>query len=236
MKLNDQTTKKLKSVSTATMSTVLFKRGFRNVWIRHAKRVGEIQERVVGPAFTLRFVPMREDLASPAALGSPMSTRKAVEEMPKGSVVIVDSGGSIDAGIFGDILCARMRKLGVAGLVSDGVIRDLDGVAATNLPVWCNGTAAPPSFAGLSFVGWQETIGCGGVAVVPGDIVLCDGDGAVVIPADQLDHALKEALEQEEVEEWILTEVGRGAKLAGLYPMDDETRTRFEASKQVLGS
>ena len=90
---------------------------------------------------------------------------------------------STDAGIFGDILCARMRKRGVAALVTDGVVRDLAGVLGTGLPVWCQGTAAPASVNGLTFVGWQEPIGCGGVAVFPNDVIVADGDGAVVIPA-----------------------------------------------------
>ena len=141
------------------------------------------QPRVAGPAFTLRFVPAREDLATPASWASPISTRAAIEAMPEGAVAVADAMGVTDAGIFGDILCARMVKRGVAALVTDGVVRDVAGVLGTGLPVWCNGVAAPPSVAGLTFVGWQEPIACGGVAVFPDDLVLADGDGAVVIPA-----------------------------------------------------
>jgi regulator of RNase E activity RraA len=124
----------------------------------------------VGRAFTLRFVPAREDLATPEILVAPISTRAAIEAMPEGCIAVVDAMGVTDAGIFGDILCARMRKRGVAALVSDGVVRDLDGVLGTGLPVWCQGAAAPPSVAGLTFVAWQEPIGCGGVAVFPNDV------------------------------------------------------------------
>ena len=126
--------------------------------------------RLVGPAFTLRFVPAREDLATPKSWSAPVSTRTAIEAMPEGCIAVVDAMGVTDAGIFGDILCARMVKRGVAALVTDGVVRDLEGVLGTGLPVWCNGFAAPPSVAGLTFVGWGEPIGCGGVAVFPNDI------------------------------------------------------------------
>ncbi len=141
------------------------------------------QPRLAGPAFTLRFVPAREDLATPASWASPISTRAAIEAMPEGAVAVADAMGVMDAGIFGDILCARMVKRGVAGLVTDGAVRDIAGVLATGLAVWCKGVAAPPSVAGLTFVGWQEPIACGGVAIFPDDLVLADGDGAVVVPA-----------------------------------------------------
>ncbi len=143
--------------------------------------------------------------------------------------------GVTDAGIAGDILCARMKMRGVVGLVTDGVIRDVDGVLGTGLPVFCRGTAAPPAVAAMIFAGWQEPIGCGGVAVFPDDIVVADSDGAVLIPAAMLDHVLAEALEQERLEGWIMEEVRRGVALPGLYPMKDETRARYAAWKDAQG-
>jgi regulator of RNase E activity RraA len=125
-----------------------------------------------------------------------------------------------------------MARRGVAALVSDGVIRDVAGVLGTGLPVWCKGIAAPPSVAGLTFVGWQEPIGCGGVAVFPDDLVLADGDGVVVIPAALVDEVLLDAAEQERLEAWIMEEVGRGVALPGLYPMNAETKARYEAAKK----
>ena len=231
MTLSKDAIETLKGVSTATLTTVLLKKGLRNVWIRGAKPFREGQPRIVGPAFTLRFVPAREDLATPASWGSPISTRAAIEDMPEGAVVVADAMGVADAGIFGDILCFRMAKKGVAALVTDGAMRDAAGVLSTNLPVWSSGIAAPPSVAGLTFVGWQETIGCGGVAVIPGDTVVVDDDGAVVIPAALLDEVLAEAPEQEAMEAWIMTEVDRGVALPGLYPMNEETKKRYEAFK-----
>src|ERR1700680_1078284 len=172
----------LSRVSTATITTVLLKKGLRNVWMRGSRPLRPGEPRLVGPAFTLRFVPAREDLATPESWSSPISTRAAIEAMPDGCMTVVDAMGVTDAGIFGDILCARMAKKGVAGLVTDGVVRDLAGVLGTGLPVWCQGTAAPASVAGLTFVAWQEPIGCGGVAVFPDDVIMVDDDGAVVIP------------------------------------------------------
>ena len=158
----DETIKaKLLGVATGTLTTVLLKKGLRNVWLRGTMPLAPGQPRLVGRAFTLRFVSAREDLATPASWGSPISTRAAIEAMTPGCIAVVGAMGVTDAGIFGDILCARMHKRGVAGLVTDGVIRDLEGVLGTGLPVWCQGTAAPASVAGLTFVNWQEPIEIG---------------------------------------------------------------------------
>ena len=235
--LSDDTRAALESVTAATFTTVLLKKGLRNTWIRGAMPVGEAAAagRRAGRAFTLRFVPAREDLATPASWASPISTRTAIEAMPAGAIAVVDAMGITDAGIFGDILCARMTKRGVAALVSDGVVRDLAGVLGTGLPVWCRGTAAPASVAGLTFVGWQEPIGCGGVCVMPNDVIVADGDGAVVIPAALLDEVLESALEQERLEGWIMGEIEAGVPLPGLYPSDAATKARYEAWRAAQG-
>ncbi|MGB4360474.1 MAG: ribonuclease activity regulator RraA [Rhodoferax sp.] len=218
----------LSGVTTATITTVLLKKGLRNVWMRGTRPLQPGQQRLVGRAFTLRFVPAREDLATPASWGAPISTRAAIEAMPSGCIAVVDALGVDDAGIFGDILCARMKKRGVSGLVTDGVIRDVDGVLATKLPVWCQGVAAPASVAGLTFVGWQEPISCGGVAVFPNDVVVVDSDGAVLIPAALLEEVLASAVEQERLEGWIMTQVNAGQSLPGLYPPNEENKARYE--------
>lgn len=232
MTLQPHVVETLKSVSTATLTTVLLKKGLRNIWMRGTKPLKPGQGRVVGKAFTLRFIPAREDLATPASWASPISTRAAIEAMPEGCIAVADAVGVSDAGIFGDILCARMAKRKVAGLVTDGVMRDGEGVLASGMKVWCNGIAAPPSVAGLTFVGWQEPINCGGVAVLPDDVVVVDDDGAVLIPAALLEELLAEAPEQERIEGWIMSEVDRGVPLPGLYPMNAETKARYEAWKE----
>lgn len=226
----------LSGVTTATLTTVLLKKGLRNVWIRGAAPLGAGQQRQVGRVFTLRFLPAREDLATPESWSKPISTRAAIEAMPAGCVVVADAMGVTDAGIFGDILCARMQKRGVAALVTDGVIRDIAGVESTGLPVWCRGTAAPPSVAGLTFVNWQEPVACGGVAVFPNDVVVVDADGAVLIPAAILDEVVALAVEQERFEAWIMQEVGNGAALPGLYPPNAENKARYAADVAANGT
>jgi len=235
MTLNGKAHEILSTVSTATITTVLLKKGLRNVWMRVVAPLVPGTRRLVGRAFTMRFVPAREDLATPESWSSPTSTRAAIEAMAQGSIAVVDAMGVTDAGIFGDILCARMQKRGVAGLVSDGVVRDLEGVLATGLPVWCRGAAAPPSVGGLTFVGWQEPIGCGGVAVFPEDVIVLDRDGAVVIPAALLDAVLVEGPEQERLESWIMGEVKQGAALPGLYPPNADNKARYERWRDGRG-
>jgi regulator of RNase E activity RraA len=228
MTLDENIKAALSRVTTATLTTVLLKKGLRNVWIRGSKPLRPKQRRVVGPAFTLRFVPMREDLATPESWSSPRSTRGAIEDMPADCIAVVDAMGVEDAGIFGDILCARMKKRGVAALVTDGVLRDVAGVNSTELDVWCSGIAAPPSVAGLTFVGWNEPIACGGVAIFPEDVIVADDDGAVLIPRNVLAEVAAAATEQERLESWIMGEVEKGVALPGLYPPNAETKKRYE--------
>jgi regulator of RNase E activity RraA len=227
MQLDRHVVEILSRITTATLTTILLKKGLRNVWMRGTKPIRPGQPRLVGRAFTLRFVPAREDLATPESWSNPISTRAAIEAMPAGCIAVVDSMGVTDAGIFGDILCARMVKRNVAALISDGVVRDIAGVLGTGLPIWCNGAASPPSVAGLTFVAWQQAIGCGGVAVFPGDVVVVDDDGAVLIPAALLDEVLKLAPEQEKLENWIMSQVEQGVPLPGLYPPNAENKAKY---------
>ena len=222
----------LRATSTGTITTILLKKGVRRTWMAGPRPTFHASERIVGQAFTLRFVPAREDLATPESWSSPISTRAAIEAMPEGAIAVADAMGVTGAGIFGDILCARMHKRSVAALITDGVMRDGIGVEGTNLPVWCAGVAAPASVAGLTFVGWNEPIGCGGVAVFPNDVIVADGDGAVVIPAALVEDVAKAGPDQELMELWIMKEVERGLPLPGLYPMNAETRARFEAESK----
>ena len=219
-------------ITTATLTTVLLKKGLRNVWIRGSFPLSDDQPRVVGPAFTLRFVPAREDLATPQSWSSPISTRTAIEAMAEGSVAVIDAGGCPDAGVLGDILCQRMKMRNVAAMVTDGVVRDLEGVLGTDLSIWAAGAAAPPSVAGLTFVNWQQPIGCGGVAIFPDDLIVADRDGAVVVPAALVDDVLEASIEQERLEQWIIEEVRSGAPLPGLYPPNEKNRRRYEESKK----
>jgi regulator of RNase E activity RraA len=222
----------LKNITTGTITTMLLKKGIRRCWMAGAMPFSMPGKRVVGPAFTLRFVPVREDLATPESWSKPISTRGAIEDMPEGCVVVADAMGVTTAGIFGDILCMRMVKRGVAGLVTDGVMRDKHGVVATKLPVWCAGVAAPASVNQLTFVGWNEPIGCGDCAIFPGDMIVADDDGAVVIPQALVDFIASEGAEHELLETWLVQEVEKGAKLPGLYPPNEDNKKRYEDWKK----
>src|SRR5215475_2858699 len=199
----------LAEVTTATITTILLKKGIRNAYMRGPKPLTSGYRRLVGPAFTLRFVPAREDLATPESWASPRSTRAAIEDMPAGCICVADARGVTEAGIFGDILVARMEQRGVGALVTDGSLRDAAGVLSCRLPVWC-----------------------AGVAALPGDIVVADGDGAVVIPQALVEEVAKLGPEQERFENWALAEVQKGAALPGLYPPNEATRARYEAERK----
>jgi regulator of RNase E activity RraA len=231
MNLSAEQRAALAGISTATITTVLLRNGIRNAYMRGPKPLQGGCGRVVGPAFTMRFIPAREDLAVPEAWASPRSTRAAIEEMPEGVIAVADARGLTEAAIFGDILVARMRKRGVAALVTDGTMRDAAGVLACGLPVWCAGAAAPASVVGHIFAGWQEPIGCGGVAVFPGDVIVADGDGAVVVPPSLVEQVVSLGREQERFEAWALREVEKGVPLPGLYPPNEATKARYEAEK-----
>jgi regulator of RNase E activity RraA len=222
----------LSRITTATVTTMLLRKGIRRCWMKGVMPLVPGGPRVVGPAFTLRFVPVREDLATPESWGKPISTRAAIEAMPEGCVAVADAMGVVTAGIFGDILVMRMARRGVKALITDGVIRDKAGVLAAGLPIWCQGTAAPASVNGLTFVGWEEPIACGGCAIFPGDVIVADDDGAVVIPKNLVDFVAAEGEEHERYESWVVREVERGLKLPGLYPPDDEAKARYEAWKK----
>ena len=224
----------LRHVTTGTITTVLLKKGIRRCWMQGPMPLdgGGKGKRIIGPAFTMRFIPVREDLATPESWAKPISTRGAIEDMPEGCIAVADAMGVTTAGIYGDILTMRMMKRNVAALVTDGAIRDKVGVLASKLPVWCAGVAAPASVNGLTFVGWNEPIACGGCAIFPGDVIVCDDDGAVVIPQNLLQFVAEEGSEHERMEGYIVAEVEKGAKLPGLYPMNEETKARYEAWKK----
>ena len=215
--------RQLRQVSTATLTMVLLKRGVRTSWLRGVGALSAMDERVVGPAFTIRFVPGREDLSQPASYAKSPSFRDAIEAAPAGSVVVIDGRGNTLGATLGDILVARLAYKGVAAAVTDAPVRDADEIRKFPLPVLCAGVAAPPSIVGLAFAGFDEVIGCGGVAVCPGDVLVCDNDGAVVIPAAMAAEVAEAGIEQERFERFVQQRVAEGASVVGLYPPDDGT-------------
>ncbi|MHC4815958.1 MAG: RraA family protein [Planctomycetota bacterium] len=224
--LGPETLARLRRVGTATLTMQLLKRGLRAVWMAGPRAI-DLGPRLVGEAFTLRFVPQREDLARLDTLGGPGSTREAIEAVEPGKVVVIDACGLATCGTLGDILAARLQARGAAGVVTDGGLRDFADVRALGLPVYCAGPAAPPSLTELFFVAWQETIGCGGVAVVPGDLVVGDEDGVVVVPRALADQVAEDAQEQERFERYVRQQVDGGEPVTGLYPPNDATLAAY---------
>ncbi|MGV6875221.1 ribonuclease activity regulator RraA [Pseudochelatococcus sp. B33] len=215
-------------VSTATITTMLFEHGVRNVWLRDVAPLAIGQGRKAGPAFTMRFIPSREDISTPSRWSAPVSPRSAIEEMPEGVMVVVDAMRQAEAGILGDVFSSRMKTRGVEGLVTDGAVRDGSLIAELGLATWCQGRAAPPSSATMTFVEWQTPVACGGVAVFPGDYIVADDDGAVVVPAAYLEEIASVGPGQEIFDAWIRDKVLAGRPLPGFYPPTEETRRLYQ--------
>lgn len=218
----------LRRISTATITTQLFKRGLRNAFMQGVRPLGRYDGNLVGPAFTLRNIPAREDIDTVGVFSDPEHPqRKAIEVTPHGHVLVIDCRGDARAACAGEILVTRLMKRGVAGLVADGGIRDAGPIADMAFPVYCAGASAPLNLARHHAVEFNVPIGCGGVAVYPGDTIVCDRDGAVVIPSAMTDQVALEAAEQEELETFLLERVAGGAALAGTYPPNEATRAAF---------
>ncbi len=208
----------LRKISTDSIATVLMKTGLRNQWVRGPMPLKPDFPRTVGRAFTMRFIPVREDVPGAMARKLPVN-RDAVEVMPAGCIAIADVRAVTAAATFGDIVVARMAKRGVAGIVTDGAVRDRNGLLAIGLPIWTAGITAPPPAAQLMLAAWQEPIGCGGVAVFPDDVIVADADGVIVIPAALVLEVAQAGLEQERLDEWQMEQIKRGVSLPDLAPM-----------------
>ncbi|CAN5804868.1 ribonuclease activity regulator RraA [soil metagenome] len=220
--------KKLNLSSTATLTSLLYKRGFRNVFIQGARPL-KAGQRLLGPAFTLRYIPAREDLDGIEVFRDrDHPQRKAVEEIPPGAVLVMDCRGDSSVGSAGSILATRLQVRGAAGLVSDGGLRDAVGIAALDMPSYCAGPSAPTNLIKHHALDINAPIGCGGVPVYPGDLMVGDGDGVVCIPAHLVEEIAGEAYEMERFETFILEEVRRGISIIGLYPATDPaTKERY---------
>jgi len=231
--LDPQTLDRLRRVTTATVTMQLLKRGIRQVALAGVKPLVKKHGVVVGEAYTLRFLPMREDLSQVSVLGDPdYAPRRAIEECPAGTILTIEARGITTTGTIGDILAARLKKRGVTALVCDGAIRDEIGVLEVDLPIWCMGAAAPASITELSGGGLNEPIACGGVAVIPGDVLICDDDGVVCIPRNLADEVARDAVEQDAFERWVQDRIEEGRSTIGLYPPSAETRAEYEAWKE----
>lgn len=219
-----------KATSTATLCGRLFRRGFRNVLLRNVKPLGTYATPMVGPAYTLRFIPAREDLdgfgAKPDAN---VIQREAFEQTPSGHVLVMDCREEVRAACCGDILVSRLMVRGGAGIVTDGGIRDSGPISRMNIPVFGAAPSPPVNRVVHHALEHGRPIACGGVAVYPGDIVVGDPDGVVVVPRNIAAEIAAEAVEQEAMEAWLAKRVLAGAPLAGTFPPSAETVAEYEA-------
>src|SRR5690349_4243178 len=228
---------RLRTVSTATLCTQLFKRGFRNVYLQGVARLTKPSSgNLVGPAYTMRNIPAREDIDQINVFENPEHPqRKAIESVPPGHVLVLDCRGEKRVASGGQILTTRLTVRGAAGLVSDGPVRDSGAIAKMDFPVFCAGGSAPLNLLQHHAIDQNIPIGCGGVAVYPGDVIVGDDEGVVGIPAHLADEVAAQAIEQEKMEAFILERVQNGAKLAGTYPPNAETKAAFEAWRKEKG-
>jgi regulator of RNase E activity RraA len=231
--MRDSTKSKLAAVSTATLTTVLFKRGFRNTFIAGIHRintnVAPKRANMVGPAYTLRYIPAREDLDHLGVFEDrEHPQRKGIEECPPGHVFVIDSRRNPAAASAGNILVTRLMKRGAAGIVTDGGFRDTPEIAALPFPAYHAAASAPTNLIKHHAVDLNVPIACGEVPVYPGDIMVGDVEGVVVVPRHLADEVARDAAEQEQMEEFIIGEVRSGKPLRGTYPPDAETRVRYE--------
>jgi regulator of RNase E activity RraA len=221
--LTPETRSKLETVSTATLTTALFKRGLRNQFIQDVRPLREMSRSMVGEAFTLRYIPAREDLNTIKVFEDcKHPQRKAVEECPPGAVFVIDSRKDPRAASAGSILVMRLFVRGVAGVVTDGGFRDSPEIARLGIPAYHNRPAAPTNLVHHQAVDINVPIGCGDVPVFPGDVVVGDNEGVAVIPAHLANEIADEAVEMTTYENFVLEEVAKGRSIHGLYPATDE--------------
>jgi regulator of RNase E activity RraA len=237
MALKSETRDKLKTISTATVATALFKRGFRNQFIQDVHPLSPVQPVLVGEAFTLRYMPAREDLNQLAVFrdrGHPQ--RKAIEDCPPGAVMVMDSRKDARAASAGSILVTRLMKRGVAGVVTDGGFRDAAEIARLGFPAYHHRPSAPTNLTLHQAIDINVPIGCGDAPVFPGDVILGDGDGVIVIPAHLADEITEEAHEMTAFEDFVTEQVTGGMGIYGLYPATNEqTMVDFAAWRKIKG-
>lgn len=221
---------RLRRVSTATLTTALFRRGFRNVFIQDVRPLNPAAPRMVGEAYTLRYIPAREDLDHLGVFADvEHPQRKAVEACPPGHVMVIDSRRDARAASAGGILVSRLMQRGVAGVVTDGGFRDSPEIAAMDFPAYHNRPSAPTNLILHHATDINVPIGCGDVPVYPGDIVVGDGEGVVVIPAHLANEIAGETFEQTAYEDFVEEKVREGRSIFGLYPANEATKAEFAA-------
>lgn len=227
--MDAETRKNLERISVATVSMQLLKRGLRRVVMRGVRPLNTPVKPFLGPAYTLRFIPAREDLSDPSILGQDgYVPRQAIEEVPEGAVLVVDAMGDAETAVLGDLIMERLKARGAVGVVSDGGVRDALEAIAVGLPLYASGPAAPAHIVGLAAGDMNVKIGCGGVAVIPGDIIKGDSDGVVVIPKHLAAEIAQAGPAQERYERFAKQKIQDGRSIIGVYPPSPETQAEYE--------
>jgi regulator of RNase E activity RraA len=228
--LEEHIRKQLRDVSTATLTTVLFKRGLRNVFMGGLKPLGVGALPMVGPAYTLRYIPAREDIDVLEVLGDrDHPQRRAIEDTPPGYVLVMDARGDLRGATGGSILMTRLMMRGVAGMVTDSGVRDSAEIAALAMPVFCRQPVAPLNLVAHHALDANVPIGCAGVPVYPGDVLVGDADGVVCIPRHLAEEVAAEGWEQERKERFVALKIRAGAPLFGTYPPSEQTAAEYDA-------
>ena len=235
--LRPETHAKLMQVSVATLATALFKRGFRNQTIQDVRPLKAKGRNMVGPAYTLRYIPAREDRNTIDVFRNPdHPQRKGVEDCPPGAVMVIDSRKDARAASAGDILVTRLQMRGVVGIVTDGGFRDAMKIAELDIAAYHKRPSSPTNLTRHEALDLNVPIGCGDVPVFPGDIVVGDDDSVIVIPAHLADEVAEEAKEMTAYEDFVSEQVKAGQTIIGLYPATkQENDEKFAAGRKVKG-
>lgn len=223
--MNPETREKLMGVSVATLATALFRRGLRHQVIQGVNPLGWKGRNMVGPAFTLRYIPAREDRNTLAEFRNPEHPQRvAIETCPEGHVLVMDSRKQADAASAGDILVRRLMMRGGAGIVTDGGFRDAAVIAELDIPAYHTRPSSPTNLTNNEAIALNEPIGCGDAPVFPGDIIVGDADCVIVIPAHMADEVADEAVEMTVYEDFVVEQVREGEPIIGLYPRVNEEK------------
>ncbi len=229
--LTDEEVHALRTVSAASLTTALFNRGIRTAHLRDIHPVRP-DLRLVGYAYTLRYIPMREDLGGETHFDNTTNPQRvSVEDVGPGDVLVIDARGETSAGVLGDILITRMQQRGIAGIVTDGAFRDTPAIATIDLPTYCRGSAPYMSSILHHPVETNTPVACGGAAVIPGDVIVGDGEGVVVLPRAMAGEIAREAYEKEQYEDWALARIQSGSSILDVYPPSDETYAEYQREK-----
>jgi regulator of RNase E activity RraA len=230
MTMTDEMRADFARCSAATLSTLLVKRGLRNTAVRGVRPLNPRLPPMAGPAYTLRYIPAREDLDAYGSGGDPANIqRQAIEIAPAGHVFIADCRNQADVAGIGSILARRLKQRGLAGVVLDGGVRDTPPLAVSDMPVYCAGPAVPPNYTGHHAADVNVSIACGGVAVYPGDIIFGDSEAVIVVPRHLAADLAAEGAEMERRESFLIREIEAGRSIVGVYPPDAATTARYQA-------